>query len=101
MKAKPIVPGCKCIILPNKGQLFIGHIVTAITRMPPGTFDRNGHDVSGHWLTDLPPIREIKNWVVREQYLMRIDDPDNQAYIESTDKLERNSQERRKNVADS
>jgi hypothetical protein len=56
MKAKPIVPGCKCIILPNKGQLFIGHIVTAITRMPPGTFDRNGHDVSGHWLTDLPPM---------------------------------------------
>lgn len=73
--AKPIVPGCICIII--GGQFYRNSFITAIMQMPPGTFDMNGHDVSGHWLTDLPPLNNVKRWVVRPEFLMRVDDPDN------------------------
>lgn len=89
-KSKPIVPGCLCIVLPNKCQLFVGQFCTAIEKMPLGMKDRHGVDISHNWLTDLPPIASlgVRRWTVKECYLMRIDDPDNQKQFVAERNLE-------------
>lgn len=101
--AKPIVPGCVCMVLPNRDNLFVGQFCTAIQQVPGGIVDKNGTDIGGNWLTDLPPMPELGalRWTVAEKYLMRVDDPDNHKQFIDERNIENLKPKDEKHVADS